>query len=564
MRTPRRRRYGTSLRKRRSINIIPHLTLLLVAALVAWLGWRLFQVVAGATSVSSITAEASVNSGVAEVKLAGTEGDTWGRVYDGNFIRTGDTVRTKSGGQVSLDIGGNTVLKLNGDAELVFTELHEEKDGQKSVMLDLKKGQMWAYVSEDLQGEGTPNFQVHLPLSKVSGAGSIIDITTSAESDVVRVLTGAVDVDIEKVSGETRNISVGVSQKAMITKADFAAIQNGKNVLEGVESTFEESEWNLQNLQEFDPQRVEEIRRTIELRSPALVTQKRDPETVSDEDKSELESPQILSPKSGETVAALEDNRVVVTGKAFPGTKQIKVRTDLSSDFYTLTKYESGDAEWVYVIATEYGTLKYGQNTIRAYAVDEKGKQTEIATSAFTYEGAKDGLLTPDAAPAVGDTDALDAPVLKAPVIMTPPSSPFRTANESVAIRGTVDVGTNALEINGVRLKSFTVGQKAFEYTATVRSGTLKQGENTYQIAAYGPGNEIASTKLVVVYTPLETDPVVPTDPEPIPSVTDKTETNTTTTTPPPTEPATEPDSTTRTDPFDALEAQYQDASATE
>ncbi len=94
------------------------------------------------------------------------------------------------------------------------------------------------------------------------------------------------------------------------------------------------------------------------------------------------------------------------------------------------------------------------------------------------------------------------APVILKPTVLSH-DEPYQTSAPVVTISGLVDPKTNAVEINGFRLKKFTPGQTEFQYIANANYGNLKTGENTFKITAFGPDGKTAETEIKIHYSPI-------------------------------------------------------------
>jgi len=80
----------------------------------------------------------------------------------------------------------------------------------------------------------------------------------------------------------------------------------------------------------------------------------------------------------------------------------------------------------------------------------------------------------------------------------------FKTTDEIVTIKGTVDSRVQAVEINGFRLKKFKPGETSFSYVANSNYGNMKQGINAYKIVAIGNNQEKSFTELQIEYLPIK------------------------------------------------------------
>ncbi len=79
-----------------------------------------------------------------------------------------------------------------------------------------------------------------------------------------------------------------------------------------------------------------------------------------------------------------------------------------------------------------------------------------------------------------------------------------QTAASVITIVGEVDATTEAVEVNGFRLRKFEPGNTTFSYIANAAYGNMKEGENTYTIRAFGPKGVMSETSIKVHYAPVE------------------------------------------------------------
>jgi hypothetical protein len=80
----------------------------------------------------------------------------------------------------------------------------------------------------------------------------------------------------------------------------------------------------------------------------------------------------------------------------------------------------------------------------------------------------------------------------------------YSTAADIITIRGTVPNTTTSVEVNGFKLKRFTLGNTTFSYIANAAYGNMKKGLNTYKIITRGSNNESSEISIKINYTPLD------------------------------------------------------------
>ncbi len=254
---------------------------------------------------------------------------------------------------------------------------------------------------------------------------------------------------------------------------------NVVKVIEKLDSSFEESEWNLKNLELFSPQEAAAIRHRIELSASP---------TTQDPTKNGLDSPIIQSPVSGVVIPAVQDI-LKLKGTAPTGAYRISVNG------YILTKFQPGDRKWSYFASKKLGTLVAGKNTFKVVSISRDGKESAPATIEVTYNATSEPVVVAEA------TSDFPVPVIQFPSLADATQT-FETTESVLRITGIVDPRTTAVEVNGFRLKKFQPDNIEWKYIANANYGNMVVGENTYNIVAIGENNERSSATLRVNYTP--------------------------------------------------------------
>ncbi len=488
IRIGRRRRKPVFIQRRRRRNFVPLLTFLTAVVLLIWLIFRFFALLFSDVRSEDASAEIQILRGRAEFTLA--ESESWTPAYSEQKFLEGDALRTGGNSRISLEFLGGNMIFLDENSELLFEELEERSSGKKFVRLVLRQGKMWARVSEeDFQRDSDSSFEVFTDRMIVHVRGTIFDLETGPIQDSIRLIKGNVDADVflDEDKEETKNISVSVGQKLIVSPTTLEQIKSGGEVLEIVDTEFIESEWHLQNLERFFPQEVSQIRRRIEITAPGA-----NPATPTMPQDSGLEPPKILAPVDGTRIPA-EQDAVKLEGTAPLQAAQIMING------YTLTKFQSGDRKWAYFAAKKFGTLVSGENTFSVVALTRDGKASPPAVVKVFYEGTGLNPTQVVSEALVGD---FKAPIVTKPAVISA-DQPYQTSSEVVTFSGLVDPKTNAVEVNGFRLEKFVPGQTEFKYIANAKYGNMSVGENVYQIVAYGPDGKTAGTTIKIVYTPL-------------------------------------------------------------
>ncbi len=487
--------YRRNSRRRSGKNYKPLFLFLLTILVIGWLGIKVVHFFAGNDLSQSAEAVLEIKDGTAEFALGNTEKELWTRADSGQTLLQGDKLKTSGNGIVEIRILGNAIF-VKPETELEFTKLISKEDGQKNIEISLKKGEIWTKVVGDDFADDKSSFVVSAKNSTTYVHGTIFDVKTSETEDIIRLIRGKVDVDVHEFGGEgVKNVVIGAGQKLVVNDETYEKAVNGDIVLEPNDKEFIQSEWNLKNLEQFDPQETAKIRGEIE-KSAEKIKSTSENELVDPE----IEPPVILSPQNEEHIPASED-LVIISGTVPENIFQVVVNG------YTLTKFEPGDRKWSYVASKKFGTLVPGENKYTVKAVRRDGKESKPAEVVVFY----DGFAKPKVEDISRNFRSIDERKLdefKAPDILKPirrnGEDAYQTSSEVVMISGIVDPKTNRVEVNGFQLRKFKPGDTEFVYIANAKYGNMKKGENVYEVVAYGPDGKKASSSIKIIYTPLE------------------------------------------------------------
>lgn len=503
---PRRRRRSFGRKKQRR-NFLPLIVLLALVGLVIWTLVSLVGYLFSGERSESESAELSIQKGKVEVLLA--EAEAWTPTITGQKFYEGESIRTNNNTRASLEIMGANTIFLDENTEIFLKKLQQKSSNRKEILITLREGQVWTKVSsDDFAATSKSKFEVESQYLITNVQGTAFNLQSSNIQDSIRLLKGSVEVVLKSEAEQSNPISLGVGQKLIGSADTFNRLQDNQDIVERVEDEFMESEWNLANYERFYPQDAAQIRRKIEIEAERQAALKRRTQEAAEEE-SELETnssipaPTILTPSEGTVVGADQDS-LKIEGTAPDQAYQIVVNG------YTLTKYEPGAKKWQYFASKKYGTIVPGENTYNVYAVTRTGEKSPSATIKITYEGEAPAPSEENseetAAGSITDPD-FNPPVVTRPAIFQiSPNEIYQTSAPVVTFSGTVDPKTNAVEVNGFRLKKFKPGDIKFAYIANATYENMKEGENKYTITAFGPDGKTSSTTITIVYTPLDVE----------------------------------------------------------
>ena len=471
------RTYGRSRRPQKGSSLKKIFFWLILFLLLFWAGKSIFL---GGEEVSA-EAGVTIRQGVLEFSLSGE--DLWTRGMSGQKFLEGDKLRCTGNCEASVDLlNGGSIIVLGPNTELEFTELSQDSTGRKNIKLSVTSGEIWGTIADDEFSKKKSYFLLTTPSSEIDIKGAILDVTTGI-TDLIRVLRGTVELRAIDPSGKKSDvINMSIGQQLLMDTAakELFFSDSGQKAMEALDTSFEESEWNLQNLELFSPQEAAAIRHRIELSAS--------PATTQDPEKNGLDSPTITSPAPGAIIPAAQD-MLELEGVAPIDAYRISVNG------YILTKFQPGDRKWSYFASKKFGTLVPGENTFKVIALSRDGRESAPASITITYNATQEPVVVAEA------TSDFPVPVIQTPVL-TDNTKPFETQDSVLKITGIVDPRTVAVEVNGFRLQKYKPGDTQWAYTANAQYGNMVVGENTYTVVAFGPNNEKSSVSIRVDYTP--------------------------------------------------------------
>lgn len=464
----RRTNKGSSLKK-----------ILFYGILLLFLFWGGRAIFSGGEALSA-EANITIRQGVLEFSLNGD--DLWTRGISGQKFLEGDSLRCTGNCEASVDLlNGGSIIVMGPNTELQFHELSQDSSGRKNIELLLTKGEVWGSIADNEFSHKNSHFFITTPSSQIDVQGAILDVTTGI-SDLIRVLRGKINLRAINPNGNKSDVvEMNIGQQIQMDTAakELFFSDDAEKAMESLDTSFEESEWNLKNLEFFSPQEAAAIRHRIELSATP---------TTQDPRKNGFDSPTITSPAAGAIIPAAQD-MVELEGVAPVDAYRISVNG------YTLTKFQPGDRKWSYFASKKFGTLVPGENTFNVVALSRDGKESAPATVSITYDATKEPVVVAEA------TSDFPVPVIQNPTL-TDTTKAFETKESVLTISGIVDPQTIAVEVNGFRLQKFTAGDTQWKYTANAQYGNMISGENTYTVVAIGPDNKKSSASIRVNYTP--------------------------------------------------------------
>lgn len=223
--------------------------------------------------------------------------------------------------------------------------------------------------------------------------------------------------------------------------------------------------------------------------------------------------PTILVPAgSGATFRTMR-TEIEIRGTATKGVAGILVND------YRLQLFQPGDTVWSYLASTNLGNFHPGTNIYEIVAIDDAGNRSAPAHITILLTEGEEGLVQKENGgdpPDLQETqepkpknldDILPQNPPKEPgslQITTPTKGePYTTPRVEFSIYGTTSPGTQTVWVNNFRLQLYQPGNDTWKYIASVPMGTMKRGENTYDIIARNAAGEILDRiEYVVIFKP--------------------------------------------------------------
>lgn len=124
----------------------------------------------------------------------------WKRLAEGAKVREGDALRTGPKSRLELRVPDGSRVRFGAGSQVVLSQGHFGKKGERKVTFTLWLGRVWAKVAKRMGGEST--FEVKTQNAVAGVRGTSFTVMAHADlSSVVKVYAGAVGV--KKVEGET-------------------------------------------------------------------------------------------------------------------------------------------------------------------------------------------------------------------------------------------------------------------------------------------------------------------------------------------------------------------------
>ena len=208
-------------------------------------------------------------------------------------------------------------------------------------------------------------------------------------------------------------------------------------------------------------------------------------------------SPTILLPAESGATFRTAKTEIELRGTAQKGVAGIIVNE------YRLQLFQPGDRTWSYLASTNLGNFHPGINIYEVIAIDDAGNRSTPADIQIILGEGDEGIVT------VPETDhpvdpALLPPTVESVLPKNPPKEPgslqvttptkgeqYTTSRVEFSIYGTTSPNTQTVWVNNFRLQLYQPGNDTWKYIASVPMGTMKRGDNIYNIITRNAAGEI-------------------------------------------------------------------------
>jgi hypothetical protein len=401
-------------RGRRALGFLFPFILLIILGVVGVLGFNLFVSFYGGGGEDGNFMY--VVEGQAQLKMWGT--DDFSRAYNGTRVLQGDELYTAKDSKVVVEFFDGTVARVDGATQVVFNEIYN-KAGEAEIQLVLKSGGIW--VNKTSVGGYDTDFLVLtnnvLVQADAGDGGVILDAENRGEVESVRVVYGAVDIDVYSQNGGTvvDHITVEEGNEAVFDedRLDKFWKFQAPNVVGGISDEFKELNWYVWNflededpsdfrgapveeLVEVEPELVEEVEpveefELVEDEEPIEEIELLEEEELIEEpvlNLGPLTSPEILQIDGVDWEEMMFEEGMVVVGEPIKVVGNVQGADKVVINGYELQRFEpkEGAESFVYWISEEYENLVVGENIYEVYALAPDGTRSASTNFKVIYE----------------------------------------------------------------------------------------------------------------------------------------------------------------------------------
>lgn len=422
----------------------------------------------------------------------------------------GDAIRSLPGGRVKVELFEKHFLTLNGNSELVIKELRKENSAYHT-SLELVQGEVWLNVARDINPSST--FVIKSQNFSVKTDGAVFDL----EPNLVRMVKGDAKVSIYSDKELLVEQKVGVGQELVLNDVKLQGLIDKDEDLELVtmlSDEFKLSDWYLYNMEgkKIEIAMTETGENVLEENVPKekndKILEEKQKETT--EEKFVLTKPVITTPAKDGEEFKMQTSSQKIEGTVAKGTAKVLVND------YALQSFKLGDTAWRYNVDVKYANVKQGKNLYEVYAVDEKGKKSEVAKITLVYNLEEKEAEKTVTTETTKTTETKIESEIKATTVSTEAKTTattgelkitlpnngedWTTKETTISIQGTAPSNAAKIVVSGYTLTGFKLGDTAWRYTADPKYNNLTVGEkNTYNVIAYDADDKVVGSEQITI-----------------------------------------------------------------
>ncbi|MCB9646420.1 MAG: FecR domain-containing protein [Deltaproteobacteria bacterium] len=117
----------------------------------------------------------------------------WKALKSGELVHEGDAVKTAAASRLELTVPDGSRVRLGASSQVVLSQGHFGKAGERKVTFTLWLGRVWAKVAKRMGGESSFEVKTHNAVAGVRGTSFAV-MANADLSSVVKVYTGSVGV----------------------------------------------------------------------------------------------------------------------------------------------------------------------------------------------------------------------------------------------------------------------------------------------------------------------------------------------------------------------------------
>ncbi len=471
--------------------LVPFL-ILIILGLIVFLLVRFWDNIGNRASSETSYAYMQTIEGDAKVMLWGAT--DWTSVPKSTIkLFKGDSIRALPGSRVKISLFEKHHITLNGDSEMVISELRKENQTLHT-SLTLNRGEAWLDVDRDINPNST--FLIKTDSFQAETKGAILDV----EPDILRVVKGGVAVDVYSEDKVVTSTNVGVGQEIVLSDAKMQSLTEGAADVELVamlSDEFKLSNWYLFN--------TEGKNIGVNNTGGTTVQEGMEADYLEETDGIVKVSKPVITSPAGDG----EEFKITGTSQRIEGTVKAGTAKVIVNN-YTLQSFAEGDTEWKYNADIRYGNLEEGKNKYEVFAEDAEGKRSQAAVITLIYGDVKEEEGETPIAEEEGEDltaeseegEATEPVKVTGELKIVEPNEgeDFTTTETRFVLNGTAPSNAAKIIVSGYTLQGFKAGDETWKYTADPQYNNITVGEdNTYKVVAYDEDDKIIATEELVI-----------------------------------------------------------------